>query len=271
MNPLRLILILSLLLTVNAVAEGFSTPPAGFDQARPGVAAGKVETIDFTSKSGGRYRASIYLPTGFDRTRKYPVLFLLHGASGDESTWTKDIHLAPILDNLIADKKALPMIVVMPACVPADQRTKGPNPKAAMGFTAVLTDDLLPLIEQKYPLLPGRENRALGGLSMGGGLALGAGLANPDKFAWVGAFSGSGGRREGGSLKVDRITSGQPLKLLWLSVGDTDKLMGEAMASAHRFLTERKVPHVYQVNSGGHEPKVWMADLYHIAPLLFRP
>ncbi len=211
------------------------------------------------------FRATIYTPPGFSPAKKFPVLYLLHGASGDENNWVQAIHADAILDNLYADKKLAPMLVVMPSSLSVASReqagdSRDAKARASMAFGDVLLRDLIPFVESKYPALTDREHRALAGLSMGAGAALATGLTNSDKFAWVGAFSGAGRRWS---------EPRQNLRLLWLSVGDRDNLMGSGMVAADAFLTEKKIPHVFRINAGGHEPKVWMNDLYHFAPLLF--
>ena len=105
---------------------------------------------------------------------------------------------------------------------------------------------------------------------MGGGLAFSTGLTSPDKFAWVGTFSGGSTRRLADGPRLDLTSPGRQLRLLWLSVGDRDNVTGSGMVAADAFLTERKIPHEFRINAGGHEPKVWMNDLYHFAPRLFQ-
>ena len=240
--------------------------PAGFDVAKPGIARGKIVPFQYESKTSGTFRATIYVPPSYVSGKKYPVLYLLHGVSGDENAWVEEIHADAILDNLYAAKKLAPMLVVMPSSLSVTGRTEAGESRdarvqASMAFGEVLVADLIPFVESKYPALAGREHRALAGLSMGAGVALSTGLANSDKFAWIGAFSGAGRRW---SEPRER------LRLLWLSVGDRDSMMGGSMADADAFFTEKKVPHEFHINSGGHEPKVWMNDLYHFAPLLFQ-
>ncbi|MCX7826595.1 MAG: alpha/beta hydrolase-fold protein, partial [Verrucomicrobiae bacterium] len=168
-------------------------PPAGFDVARAGIARGKIETVEYNAKQdAGKYRVSIYTPPGFSPQTKYPVLYLLHGASGDESDWTRTLHADAILDNLHADKKLVPMIVVMPSCLSVAARaqagdSRDAKARAAMKFGKVLLNDLLPFVESKYPVFSDREHRALAGYSMGASVAFATALLNPDKFAWIGA------------------------------------------------------------------------------------
>ena len=263
----------------NAVALTPNQAPApdAYDVARTGIARGAVETFEYEAKTGGEiFRATIYTPPDYSASKKYPVLYLLHSASGDETTWTKELHAAAILDNLYADKKLVPMLVVMPASLPVAAQPRAGKSRAAtsragMAFGEVLLRDLIPFVESKYPVLAGREYRAIAGLSMGAGVALGTGLTNPDKFAWIGAFSGGSPRRLVNDPGLDLASPGREPRLLWLSVGDRDNMMAGGMAATDAFLTEKNISHVFRINSGGHEPKVWMNDLHYFAPLLFQP
>ncbi len=249
--------------------------PVGFDVPRSGVARGKITLFEYESKTGGgKFRANIYTPPGFSVTNKYPVLYLLHGASGDENNWVQAIHADAILDNLYADHKLVPMLVIMPSSLSVAVReqvgdSRDAKGRASMAFSEVLLQDLIPFVEAKYPVIADRDHRALAGLSMGAGLAFSAGLMHPDKFAFVGAFSGGSTRRLADSSWADLTLPGRQLHVLWLSVGNRDNLMASSMMGADAFLTEKKIPHIFRINEGGHEPKVWMNDLYHFAPMLF--
>ena len=169
--------------------------PAGFDQVKTGIATGKIDTITYDSKTvGAKRRTLIYTPPNFSKTKKYPVLYLLHGIGGDEKEWLQGKPQA-ILDNLYAEKKIEPMIVVMPnGRAMKDDRAVGNifdslKVQAFATFEKDLLNDLIPFIEKTYPVLTNRESRAIAGLSMGGGQSLNFGLGNLDKFAWVGGFS----------------------------------------------------------------------------------
>lgn len=177
----------------------------------------------------------------------------------------REMHAGVILDNLYADQKLAPMLVIMPSSLSVEARAQAGDSReakvrAGIAFGKVLIHDLIPFVESNYPALTNREHRCLAGLSMGGAAALATGMANSDKFAWIGAFSGSGKRWSVPSEK---------LRLLWLSVGDQDATMRGGMLAASAFLKEKKVPHEFHINTGGHEPKVWMNDLYHFAPRIF--
>ena len=149
--------------------------PKGFDTPRQGIAAGKIDTVSYQSKTVGTVRkALVYTPPGYSKKIKYPVLYLLHGIGGDEKEWLKGGNPQLILDNLYADGKIQPMIVVMPnGRAMKDDRATGnimaPDKVAAFStFEQDLLTDLVPFVEKKYPVLTDREHRAIAGLSMGG-------------------------------------------------------------------------------------------------------
>ena len=152
----------------------FPNPADGYDKAREGIAHGKLEMVEYDSKSvGNKRKALVYTPPGYSADTKYPVLYLLHGIGGDEEEWRRGGHPEIILDNLVADKKAVPMIIVMPNGRAQTDDRPGPN---AMGtapafgkFDQDLLGSLIPFIESKYSVIKDRESRALAGLSMAGG------------------------------------------------------------------------------------------------------
>jgi enterochelin esterase-like enzyme len=315
--------------------------PKGFDARRDGVARGKVEEVEYDSKSvGGKRKMFVYTPPGYSKEGKYPVLYLLHGAGASESYWTRGLRADAILDNLYADKKVVPMIVVMPNGSPggsggfgAGNFLAGPLARAAdtdkdgkvtlaefmaaaarfyeecdkdrkgsidekqiaeginrllpppgrgqpgrgqpgRGFDFItafqndLLKDVIPYIESHYPAQTDPQGRALAGLSMGGGQALGIGLKHLDQFAWIGGFSSAlfGNRAD---MVPDPAVAGKKLRLLWVSCGDTDRLM-DGSKGFHTALEDKKIPHVWHVDTGGHEPRVWANDLYLLSQMLFR-
>jgi len=150
--------------------------PKGFDQIREGVATGKLDTVQYASKTVGTTRkALVYTPPGYSKKKKYPVLYLLHGIGGDEKEWLKGGNPQVILDNLYADGKLEPMIVVMPnGRAMKDDRAVGnvfdkEKVDSFATFEQDLLTDLIPFVEKKYPTFINREHRAIAGLSMGGG------------------------------------------------------------------------------------------------------
>jgi enterochelin esterase-like enzyme len=251
--------------------------PKGFDQARPGIATGKIDTISYASKTvGTTRRALIYTPPGYSKKTKYPVLYLLHGIGGDEKEWLKGANPQAILDNLYADGKLAPMIVVMPnGRAMKDDRAVGnvfdrDKVEAFATFEKDLLNDLIPFIEKKYPTLTDREHRAIAGLSMGGGQSLNFGLGNLDKFAWVGGFSSAPNTKLPQELVPTPEEAKKKLKLLWISCGDADGLLSFSKRT-HDYLYQHDVPHIYYLEAGGHDFKVWKNGLYMFSQFLFKP
>jgi enterochelin esterase-like enzyme len=238
--------------------------PKGFDKKRENIARGKVETIEYDSKSVGTKRKMvIYTPPGLDAAGKVPVFYLLHGGGDDETGWTVKGSADVILDNLYADKKLVPMIVVMPNGF----ANKGGKGGKGDGLEQDLLKDIIPYVEAHYPVKTDRESRATAGLSMGGGQALRIGLRNLDQFAWVGGFSSATGANA--ELIKDGADAAKKLRLLWVSCGDADRLL-KGSEAFHASLEKLKVPHVWHVDSGGHTWAVWKNDLYLISQMLFR-
>ena len=250
--------------------------PKGFDLPRPGVPAGKLVEVKYPSNATGRVRpAEVYTPPGYSQQRQYPVLYLLHGAGTDQKGWPGPGRANVILDNLIARKACVPMVVVMPCgfAVAPGKTIPTTMPAKMLQGTGAFEDDLLkdliPYIESHYAVKADRESRAIAGLSMGGGQALRIGMAHRETFAWVGGFSSAPvGMPIEGFLSDAQIVNGQ-LHLLWLSCGDDDFWMWPN-AGIHAMLEEKGIRHVWRVDHGGHEWKVWKADLYQLAQLLFR-
>ncbi len=215
----------------------------------------------------------VYTPPGYSPNEKYPVLYLLHGIGGDEWEWKNGGKPEVILDNLYAEKKLTPMIVVMPnGRAQTDDRPIGnvyAGAPAFEKFEGDLLKDVIPFIEANYPTKTGAENRALAGLSMGGGQSLNFGLGHLDTFASVGGFSSAPNTRSPEKLLPNPDEAKAQLKLLWISVGDKDGLFSFSQRT-HRYMAEHNVPHIWQVQPGGHDFNVWKQDLYHFSQLLFR-
>jgi enterochelin esterase-like enzyme len=249
--------------------------PAGFDVYRKGIERGKIDTTDYFSNTvGNKRKALIYTPPGYSESSHYSVLYLLHGIGGDEMEWYKNGRPDIILDNLYADQKLAPMIVVMPngRAMP-DDRAEGNifdsvKVHAFSAFEKDLLNDLIPFIESHYPAIKDRENRAIAGLSMGGGQSLNFGLAHLDTFAWIGGFSSAPNTKVPEVLVPDPEEAVQKLKLLWLSCGEKDELL-RISERTHAYLEEKIVPHIWHVEAGKHDFAVWKNDLYLFAQLLF--
>ncbi|WP_114752236.1 alpha/beta hydrolase [Pleomorphovibrio marinus] len=285
MNHLRYLFLkhtVLILLTFLFIYKGFGQKidkeaPLGFDQERIGIVRGKIDTISYFSTTvDTTRRAFVYTPPSYSASNDYPVLYLLHGIGGDEEEWLKGGTPHIILDNLYADEKVEPMIVVMP-------NGRAMKEDSAMGnimdpdkveafatFERDLLDDLIPFIEENYPVLADRESRALAGLSMGGGQSLNFGLGNLSEFAYVGAFSPAPNTKEPEILVPDPEETSEMLKVLWISCGDEDRLIPFSERT-HTYLEQQEVPHIYYVEPGGHDFKVWKNGLYMFSTLLFKP
>jgi enterochelin esterase-like enzyme len=254
----------------------FPDAPEGFNTRRAGIPAGRLVPFEYDSAvTGTRRKANVYLPPGYADDRKYPVLYLLHGIGGDETEWIRFATPDALFDNLIADMKAVPMIVVIPnGRALVDDRATGNNfaPERVEGFARFerdLLDHLIPAIEKKYAAFTDREHRALAGLSMGGGQTLNFGLGNLDRFAWIGAFSSAPNTRPAAELVPDPAAVRAKVKLLYLSCGNKDGLI-RISQDVHAYLKKHDIPHIWNVDDEGHTPRTWASNLYHFAQRIFR-
>ena len=252
----------------------FDDPPAGFNAAREGISHGKLEMIEYDSKTvGTRRKMLVYTPPDYAKDKKYPVLYLLHGLGGDETEWKRFARPEALFDNLIADGKAVPMIVVMPnGRAQPNDRAEGDIFQHAPAFAVFekdLLDDVSPTIEERYSVAADREHRAIAGLSMGGGQSLNFGLGNLDKFAWIGGFSSAPNTRQPATLVPDPKSAKDRIKLLWLSCGNKDGLITISQRT-HAYLKEHGVPHVWHVDGNAHDPRHWSHSLYWFAQKIFR-
>ena len=215
----------------------------------------------------------VYTPPGYEASKdKYPVLYLLHGNGQIEASWIWTGRANVILDNLLADGKVKPMIVVMPyGHVTREIKTAADTPASPGGDGALIEKELLtavqPLVENKYRVLTDRNHRAIAGLSMGAGQSLSIGLHHLDQFAYVAAFSGGGNRAEW--EKADGPTLNQKLKVLWLGCG-TDDFAYAGVKAMDDLLTTKQVRHVWNPSGGGHSWPNWQVYLSKYIPLLFR-
>lgn len=251
----------------------FAEPPAGFTTKREGIPHGKLEMVEYDSKTvGTKRKMNVYTPPGYSPGKKYPVLYLLHGIGGDETEWERFCTPDVVLDNLIADGKAVPMIIVMPnGRAQKNDRAEGNVFAAAPAFATFerdLLDDVIPAIESRYATAGNRASRALAGLSMGGGQSLNFGLTHLDTFAWIGGFSSAPNTKAPAEL-LPEPAAAKDLKLLFLSCGNKDGLINISQGM-HAFLKEQGVPHVWHVDGNGHDSTHWQHSLYHFAQKLFR-
>lgn len=259
-----------------AAQDKIESAPKEFDVFQQNIPHGKLDTVSYLSKTVGNDRkVVIYTPPGYSEKNKYPMLYLLHGIGGDENEWIRHGHPEVILDNLYAQNRLLPMIVVLPNGRAMKDDSPGENIFAAdkvagfANFELDLINDLIPFVDQTYPTLRDRENRALAGLSMGGGQSLNFGLGNLDHFAWVGGFSSAPNTKEPEVLVPNPEKTATQLKRLWISCGDEDGLM-RISEKLHNYLKENNVPHIFYVEPGKHDFDVWKNDLYLFSQLLFK-
>jgi enterochelin esterase-like enzyme len=235
-------------------------PPQGFDVRREGIDAGKVETVEYESKAAGCMRKMrVYTPPGFSKEQQYPIFYLLHGSLADENSWVNDGKADAIFDNLSADKKAVPMIVVMP-------NSNLPS------FEADMLGDVIPYVESHFPVQAGREYRALAGVSAGAHQALELGLAHPEKFAYLGVFIGGLGNCEQFEKKhqdelKDLGTKMKP-KLLWVANGKND-MTYEDCQDTLRLFDKYEIRYLYVEGKGLHNWETARGDLFLFAPLVF--
>jgi len=286
----------------------FPDPPAGFDARRDNVAHGEITAVQYDSKSlGTRRQMRVYTPPGYSTAHKYPVLILLHGIGGNDLEWTKACHADNVIDNLLAEGKIQPMIVVFPngnSAVTANAAgdfagegmgARGGGPPGggapaggarggAVGgrgpgfggfdswgtpFENDLLKDIIPYVESHYSVYTDREHRALAGLSMGGGQTLNIGLSHIETFAWIGGFSSAPNTKAPAEVVPDPVAAKEKLKLLWLGCGNKDGLI-RISQGVHAYLKAKGVPHVWHVDSNAHDNTEWANNLYLFSQHLFR-
>jgi len=263
----------------------FPNPPDGFDTSREGIERGKLERVEYDSKTVGVKRwMQVYTPPGYSKDTQYPVLYLLHGIGGNErEEWMKGGVANVVLDNLIADKKIEPMIVVFPNGNATTNTAGGGFSGGAGGggraggfggwgkpFEDDLIKDIIPFMESHYSVKTDREGRALAGLSMGGGQSLNIGMANLDTFAWVGGFSSAPNTKPAAELVPDPEKAIKQLKLLYISCGNKDGLI-RISQGLHAYLKEKNVPHIWHVDEHAHDFQHWKEALYNFSQLIFKP
>jgi enterochelin esterase-like enzyme len=280
--------------------SGIEIPEKGVDYYLPrDVPHGQVRTVWYRSSVTGDFRRClVYTPPDYDTSpsRRYPVLYLQHGSGEDETGWIEQGNANFILDNLIAEKKAVPMIIVMdkgyatelgraaPSAQPPTMVNGAVRAGARGGtnaFGAVVIKDLIPLVDRTFRTRADRENRAMAGLSMGGNQACQITLANLGTFAWIGMFSGTGiglstqpfdPKTAFNGAFADAAAFNQRVHLLWIGLGTAEPAPFPASIKAFReSLDKGGIKHVYFESPGtAHEWLTWRRDLYDFAPRLFR-
>lgn len=253
------------------------------------VPHGTVTYEYYPSIKGSTGSMVVYTPPGYDRdpTARYPVYYLISGTTDTEETWFKVGKTNLILDNLIAQRKAEPMIIVMPYGNPAAriaEQTGGQKPddpqrgsEASAARIKMFEDDLvqqiIPYIDENYRTIPDRESRAIGGFSRGGGQTLHTAFGNMDTFAWVCCYSAYLSPEDMNNnfpaIAGSPEKTNEALKLLWVSVGDDDFLY-EGTITFIDFLKSHQVDHKSLITDGGH---TWMNTKKYLAAtaqLLFK-
>jgi enterochelin esterase family protein len=223
----------------------------------------------------------VYTPPGYDpkASSLYPVLYLLHGFSDDASGWSAVGRAHVILDNLIAEGKAKPMLIVMPLGYGAPEIVSRISPpmrdpklrqRSFEKFRDALFAEVMPEVERVYRASKDRKSRAIAGLSMGGAESLYVGLNALDRFAWIGAFS-SGGLGEDFNATFAALDSkaNEQVRLLWISCGKDDRLI-DANRKFLEWLKSREIRHNWLETAGAHTWMVWRRNLAEFASLLFR-
>lgn len=278
MNKLLGVVSFLFIICTIAYAQNFEQEaPKGFDQLNKNISHGRLDSIVYNSKTVGDVRkAMVYMPPGYSTDKKYPVLYLLHGIGGDEMEWINGGLPEIIMDNLYAQNAIEPMIVVMPnGRAMKDDRAIGnifskDKVDAFATFENDLLTDLIPYIEENFSVYTDKDNRAIAGLSMGGGQTLNFGLGNLDKFSWIGSFSAAPNTKLPELLVPHPEETKKKLKLLWISCGDEDGLITFSTRT-HKYLVNNDVPHIYYLEPGGHDFKVWKNGLYMFSKLIFKP
>ncbi len=249
------------------------------------VPRGALAEVTYYSTSLKRFRRMhIYTPPGYESgSGRFPVFYLLHGAGDSDDSWSTVGRAGFILDNLIAAKKARPMLMVMPAGHTSAFRSSGPRP-AVDEFNQDFMMDIVPYVEKTYRVLAERKSRALAGLSMGGGQTLNIGIPNLDKFAYLGVYSSgvfgivprpNAPAPEGPSFEVrhktvlDDAALKKGLKLFWFATGKDDFLVETTRATVAMFRNHH-FDVVHKETEGAHTWIVWREYLNEFAPQLFQ-
>ncbi|MDA1276673.1 MAG: alpha/beta hydrolase-fold protein [Verrucomicrobia bacterium] len=233
------------------------------------VPHGGIHEHTYASKSLGRLREMVvYTPPGYDQhpDTRYPTLYLQHGSGDNQATWVVHGKAHWIFDNLIAQGRARPMVVVMMDGHASIGGGQGNTP----AFESDLIEDVMPFIEANYRVKADRENRGIVGLSMGGGQSLTIGLSHLDRFAWVGGFSSSVPASNAVAATMNHPeAANRALKLLWIGCGKDDFLLSrnEAFIAS---LKEKGIRHDWHLTEGNHSWPIWRGYLAEFTPKLFR-
>jgi enterochelin esterase-like enzyme len=255
---------------ISSLVDIRGASPRFFD-VKP-VPHGTVEIRQYESKvTSSTHRIHVYTPPGYDRMSRLPVLYLLHGADGEDSVWTAFGKVNVILDNLLAEKKIQPMVVVMPNGYAYGWESGVAADKQQADFEKLLIGDLIPWVQANYRVSTDRKQRALAGLSRGGGQTVTIGLRHLDTFSRLGVFS-AGNSNPQENLKdvvanLPKVKS--QLDLLWVKAGNEDFALPGARRFSE-FMTANGVTHTLKTMPGEHTWIVWRNCLNEFAPLLWK-
>lgn len=251
-------------------------PPAFYEEMN--VPHGRVTYHSHHSATFGDDREyCVYTPPDYNGKAgvRYPVLYLLHGYSDSDETWRTTGRANFIIDNLIAEGKALPMIVVMPYGYATPQSGDGEGSwdqwfaRVTPRFEPYLVKELIPLIEKEYRTKQGSANRAIAGLSMGGGQSVYCGLKNLGTFGYIGAFSSAVTLDFHGGLVNNPDAVNKSLRLFWIGIGKDDFLF-KNNTDFIALLDSKGIRHTDHITEGSHEWRLWRQYLHELTPLLFR-
>lgn len=252
--------------------NGIEIPDPEFDGHLPrDVPRGEIRIRPYFSRLTCSWReVRVYTPPGYedDPDATYPVLYLQHGAGENETSWSRQGRAGIILDNLIADGKCVPMLVVMEDgyAHPPEERRPGGG-RGTNLFERLLVEETVPMIEAQYRATADRNHRAIAGLSMGGGQALRIAFANLDTFSHLGCFSAAA--RNPGDLAARAEPINEALAVFWIGCGTEDFVHDRSLA-LHRALEEAGIRHEFVSHPGTHEWQAWRLHLSRFAPKLFR-
>lgn len=250
-----------------------AVPPAPWDPQD--IPHGVLHTHRYVSKSlGGPRELVVYTPPGYRADgAPLPVLYLAHGYSDNEHTWTGHGKAHGIADALIAANRALPLLIVMPdahALSPETSPIEAYLPGNTAAFIRELREDIRPLIESAYRVRPDAQGRAFAGLSMGGLHALTLGLTHADEFAWIAAFSAAPPAADSVRAALDASAATMArLRLFWVPIGRDDFLLPKLEPFVSQLKTAGLAPE-WQVTDGDHSWPVWRGYLAELLPRLFR-
>ena len=253
--------------------------PPRFDELQSVPHGALAIRIYYSTPLKKQRRLYVYTPPQYDTepARRFPVLYLRHGSGDTEENWSDTGRAGVILDNLIAARKAVPMIIVMPNGDTDGTWAGGSSPEGIEMLGRELLGDIIPMIDKTYRVAPGPENRAITGLSMGGGQAFTIGLKHMDQFAWVGEFSS--GLVSDTEFRLDRHLPGfldkpgdvnRKLKLLFLSCGTEDPRY-PGQLDLLDLLKQHGIRYSWYPTPGVHEWKVWRHALHEFAQKVFQP